>query len=317
MGGVVARLAMDDLPNLIDIIMTMSTPHALPPVTLSRDMDTIYDILVAQTYNASAPLLFSICGGTADTQIASDACVIPPSSITEDDGFSIFTTGMPGAWTGVEHQTMVWCHQVRWRVARTLLGMTSTGNRQDKLAVAEEWLLGNKPVTTNKMDGDVRRTPVTSPSMSIRITGDYDTASPVRWCQDEGDCQIVKADVITLPAPKNPQAPFPLPGEGIRPDEKVAAMVVDLPSSTGYLEVYAGSHQQITSGALHKHLVTGKTWSESCSRSGLTSGAGDSDVVGNHINIRFSRASTSSLVVHRLKVDLQACKGKLQTVNRV
>jgi D-arabinose 5-phosphate isomerase GutQ len=63
--------------------------------------------------------------------------------------------------------------------------------------------------------------------------------------------------------------------------------------------------------------VTGKTWSESCSRSGLTSGAGDSDVVGNHINIRFSRASTSSLVVHRLKVDLQACKGKLQTVNRV
>jgi glycosylphosphatidylinositol deacylase len=313
----VARLAMDDLPNLIDIIMTMSTPHALPPVTLSRDMDTIYDILVAQTYNASAPLLFSICGGTADTQIASDACVIPPSSITEDDGFSIFTTGMPGAWTGVEHQTMVWCHQVRWRVARTLLGMTSTGNRQDKLAVAEEWLLGNKPVTTNKMDGDVRRTPVTSPSMSIRITGDYDTASPVRWCQDEGDCQIVKADVITLPAPKNPQAPFPLPGEGIRPDEKVAAMVVDLPSSTGYLEVYAGSHQQITSGALHKHLVTGKTWSGSCSRSGLTSGAGDSDVVGNHINIRFSRASTSSLVVHRLKVDLQACKGKLQTVNRV
>jgi glycosylphosphatidylinositol deacylase len=317
MGGVVARLAMDDLPNLIDIIMTMSTPHALPPVTLSRDMDTIYDILVAQTYNASAPLLFSICGGTADTQIASDACVIPPSSITEDDGFSIFTTGMPGAWTGVEHQTMVWCHQVRWRVARTLLGMTSTGNRQDKLAVAEEWLLGNKPVTTNKMDGDVRRTPVTSPSMSIRITGDYDTASPVRWCQDEGDCQIVKADATILPAPNNPQAPFPLPGEGIRPDEKVVAVVVDLPSSTGYLEVYAGSHQQITSGAFHKHLVTGKTWSESGSRSVLSSGAGDSDEVGNRINIRFSRASTSSLVVHRLDVDFRGCKGEPQIIDQI
>jgi glycosylphosphatidylinositol deacylase len=316
MGGVVARLAMDDLPNLIDIIMTMSTPHALPPVTLSRDMDTIYDILVAQTYNASAPLLFSICGGTADTQIASDACVIPPSSITEDDGFSIFTTGMPGAWTGVEHQTMVWCHQVRWRVARTLLGMTSTGNRQDKLAVAEEWLLGNKPVTTI-MSGEIRRIPVTSPSMSIRISGDYDTASPVRWCRDEGDCQIVNAEVTNLPAPNNPQAPFPLPGEGIRPDEQVITKIVEVPSPTGYLEIRAGNQQQITSGASKKYLVTGKTWSESCSRSGLTSGAGDSDVVGNHINIRFSRAVTSSLVVHRLKVDLQACKGKLQTVNRV
>jgi glycosylphosphatidylinositol deacylase len=315
MGGVVARLAMDDLPNLIDIIMTMSTPHALPPVTLSRDMDTIYDTLAAQVYNVSAPLLFSICGGTADTQIASDACVIPPSSITKGDGFTIFTTGMPGAWTGVEHQTMVWCHQVRWRVARTLLEMTSTGNRQDKLAVAEEWLLGNKPVMTTKMDGDVRRIPVTSPSMSIRISGDYDTASPVRWCQDEGDCQIVKADITTLPAPNNPQAPFPLPGEGIRLDEKVAAMVVDLPSSTGYLEVYAGSHQQITYGAFHKHLVTGKTWSESCSRSVLTSGAGENDLASTHLNIRFSKVSTSSLVVHRLNVESQACKGEPQTIN--
>jgi glycosylphosphatidylinositol deacylase len=311
----VARLAMDDLPNLIDIIMTMSTPHALPPVTLSRDMDMIYDTLAAQTYNASSPLLFSICGGTADTQIASDACVIPPSSITRDDGFTIFTTGMPGAWTGVEHQTMVWCHQVRWRVARTLLGMTAIENRQDKLAVAEEWLLGNKPVITTKMDEDIRRIPVTSPSMSIRISGDYDTSSPIRWCRDEGDCQIVKADITILPAPDNPQAPFPLPGEGIRPDEKVAAVVVDLPSSTGYLEMHDGSHQQITSGAFQKHLVTGNTWSESYSRSVLTSGASENDLASTHLNIRFSKASTSSLVVHRLNVDSQACKGELHTVN--
>ena len=265
-----ARLAMSDLPDLIDIIMTMSTPHALPPVTLSRDMDTIYDALAAQVYNSSAPLLFSICGGTADTQIASDACVIPPSSITRDDGFTIFTTGMPGAWTGVEHQTMVWCHQVRWRAARSLLGMTAMENRQDKLAVAAEWLLDSKPVTTTKMDGDGRRIPVTSPSMSIRISGDYETSSPIRWCRDEGDCQIVKTDVTTLPAPKNPEAPFPLPGEGIRPDEKVAVMVVELPSSIGYLEVYAGNHQQITYAAFRKHLVIGNTWSESCSRSVLT-----------------------------------------------
>jgi glycosylphosphatidylinositol deacylase len=259
----VARLAIDDLPNLIDIIMTMSTPHALPPVTLSRDMDAIYDTLAVQTYNASAPLLFSICGGTADTQIASDGCVIPSSSITKDDGFTIFTTGMPGAWTGVEHQTMVWCHQVRWRVARTLLGMTSFENRQDKLSVAEEWLLGSKPVTTTKMDGDVRRIPIISPSMSIRISGDYDTTSPVRWCRDEVDCQTVKANVTVLPAPQNPQAPFPLPGEGIRPDEKVTTIVVELPSTTGYLEIHVGNQQQITSGASRKHLVTGNSWSES------------------------------------------------------
>ena len=313
MGGVVARLAMNDLPNSIDIIMTMSTSHALPPVTLSRDMDTIYNTLAGQVYNASAPLLFSICGGTADTQIASDACVIPPRSITKDDGFTIFTTGMPGAWTGVEHQTMVWCHQVRSRVARTLLGMTSVGDRQDKLAVAEEWLLGVKPTTKTKVEQNIRRIPVTSPSMSIRISGDYDTASPVKWCRDDGDCQSVKAVVTTLPAPKNPQAPFPLPGEGIRPDEQIIETVVEVPSPTGFLEIHAGKQQQIASGPFQKHIVTGKIWSESCSRSALISGvgAGDSDLVGDHLSIRFSKAATSSLIVHRLKVDFEACKGEL------
>jgi hypothetical protein len=144
-----------------------------------------------------------------------------------------------------------------------LLGMTSTRNRRAKLAVAEEWLLGNKPVSITKMDGEVRRIPVTSPSMSIRLSGDYDTASPVRWCRDEVDCQTVKANVTILPAPQNPQAPFPLPGEGSRPDEKVTTIVVDLPSSTGYLEIHVGNQQQITSGAFHKYLMTGKTWSES------------------------------------------------------
>jgi glycosylphosphatidylinositol deacylase len=262
MGGVVARLAMNDLPNLIDAIMTMSTPHALPPVTLSREMDTIYDTLAAQIYNASAPLLFSICGGTADTQIASDACVIPSTSITKDDGFAIFTTGMPRAWTGVEHQTMVWCHQIRWNVARTLLGMTSTRSRQGQLAAAEEWLLGVKPISTSKLDGAVRRIPVTSTKMSIRIAAGYDTASPVRWCREQGSCQLMKAHVTILPAPINAEAPFPLPGEGIRPDERVTVVDVKLPSPTGYIELHADSRQGITTGALHKHVVTGKTWSE-------------------------------------------------------
>ena len=262
MGGVVARLAMDDLPNLIDVIMTMSTPHAIPPVTLAREMDTIYDSLSAQTYNTSTALLFSICGGTADTQIASDACVIPTHSITKDDGFTIFTTGMPGAWTGVEHQTMVWCHQVRWRVARALLGMTATPIRQDKLAVAEEWLLGIKPVTTGEVEGDLRRIPVTSSKMSVRISSGYDGAAPVRWCQEEGSCRIMQAGMTVIPAPTKVEAPFPLSGEGVRPDEVNTVIDVEVPSLTGYLEIHARDQQRIASGTHHHQVITGKTWSE-------------------------------------------------------
>jgi glycosylphosphatidylinositol deacylase len=262
MGGIVARLALEDLPNLVDVIMTMSTPHALPPVTLSRDMDTIYNQLGAQKYNATGPLLFSICGGTADTQIASDACVIPPNLITKNDGFTIFTTGMPGTWTGVEHQTMVWCHQVRWRVARTLLGMTATESRQDKLAIAEEWLLGRVTVKVDGSDGETRRIPVTSSAMSIMVSSAYEIASLVRWCRDVSDCQEIQAEVTILPAPVNAQAPFPLPGEGVRPNEQVTILHFDLPLSTGYLEIRANAQTSTTSGTLGKHIVSGMTWSE-------------------------------------------------------
>lgn len=262
MGGVVARLAVEDLPNLVDAIMTMSTPHAVPPVTLSKDMDTIYDQFGAQKYNATSPLLFSICGGTADTQIASDACVIPPDSITRDDGFTIFTTRMPGAWTGVEHQTMVWCHQVRWRVARTLLGMTAAGSRQGKLVVAEEWLLGRKTIQADASTGQTRRIPVTSSSMSIKVSSGYDMASPIRWCRDESDCQQVQAEVTVIPAPVNAQAPFPLPGEGVRPNEQAVILDFELPFSSGHLELRTDAQKSISSGAFRRDTVTGRTWSE-------------------------------------------------------
>jgi len=262
MGGVVARLAVEDLPNLVDAIMTMSTPHSTPPVTLSKGMDTIYDQFGAQKYNATSPLLFSICGGTADTQIASDACVIPPESITKDDGFTIFTTGMPGAWTGVEHQTMVWCHQVRWRVARTLLGMTAAGSRQAKLVVAEEWLLGRKAIQADASTGQTRRIPVTSSAMSIKVSSDYDVASPIRWCRDELDCQQVRAEVTVLPAPANAQAPFPLPGEGVRPNEQAVVLDMDLSSSIGHLELHADPRISVNPGALVRQVVTAKKWSE-------------------------------------------------------
>jgi hypothetical protein len=42
----------------------------------------------------------------------------------------------------------------------------------------------------------------------------------------------------------------------------------------------------------------------------LTSGANDSGDAGTHLSIRFSKASTSSLLVHRLKLDVGECKGR-------
>lgn len=152
MGGIVARHAVTRLGRAsVPAIITMSTPHLLPPVTFGRGMQDIYDEIdvfwqdayLDQTTGATdnmhsvPPVLISICGGTADTQISSDSCALRPiprivgsgkrveSDAFDNGTFAVFTTGMEGVWTGVDHQAMVWCDQVRRVVATTLLDMSA------------------------------------------------------------------------------------------------------------------------------------------------------------------------------------------------
>ncbi|BEI83946.1 hypothetical protein CcaverHIS002_0405500 [Cutaneotrichosporon cavernicola] len=148
MGGIVARLATTLAqptmwqPSPVDVIITMSTPHLQPPAPLDHEMERVYGEINSVTYSDPAPLLVSICGGASDIQIVSDACALSDNLVGPDDGFAVFSTGIPGVWTGVEQQAMVWCDQVRFRVARTLLDMGESASRQGKLAAAQQWLLG-------------------------------------------------------------------------------------------------------------------------------------------------------------------------------
>jgi hypothetical protein len=200
MGGIVARLSVKlisdrlgydaaeslDHPSerthatnfrtVVKGIVTMSTPHALPPVSIDRGMERVYDEIEefwAKGFGVGRgerPVLISICGGTADTQIASDGCALPryPSvdskpdqdedSRVEDKGtFSVFTTGIHGVWTGVDHQAMVWCDQVRTRVAKVLLGMQArprkgspSGERMRIARIARRELIGD---VTDRLKG--------------------------------------------------------------------------------------------------------------------------------------------------------------------
>lgn len=300
MGGIAARLALEELSGLVDVILTMSTPHALPPVTLELDMDRIWRTLSRQTHNATSPLLFSICGGTADTQIASDACVIPSDNFGTDNGLTIFTTGMPGVWTSVEHQAMVWCHQVRWRVARTLLDMTAKKNRQEKLAVAEEWLLGQQPTIGSSHDR-ATRIPVTSTSMSVRFSNAAsDSSAAIRWCKAESDCRYIRGETTILPTPMNAEAPFPLPGEGVKPEEEMTVIDVKLDEAVGWLEI-ADEAGLVTAGAAAIYKAKSGTWLNT------------QDSRQSHVAIDFDGASSSSLLVHRLDVQTGSCSGTLNT----
>jgi hypothetical protein len=186
MGGIVARLSLtlvqsgydeprDDIANLVAAIITMSTPHAMPPVSIDRGMETIYtDIDAYWERDVQVPVLVSICGGTADTQISSDACVLPQYKNTshpfsgDSDTFTVFSTGIHGIWTGVDHQAMVWCDQIRSRVARAVLGLQAVLSKKNKddargdmVEILRTEFLGQVPTSVLRPSGPSRTLPST------------------------------------------------------------------------------------------------------------------------------------------------------------
>lgn len=159
MGGISAR-SMLTMPNYLEksvnTIITMSTPHALPPAPFDSRMQQIYGDLNAhwaRTYANSSvhsPLhdvsIVSIAGGGLDTIVSSDYTsiegIVPPTH-----GLTVFTSAIPGVWTCADHQAILWCDQFRKIIARTLLDIidarhsTKTKSIEDRMQVFRKHLV--------------------------------------------------------------------------------------------------------------------------------------------------------------------------------
>jgi hypothetical protein len=136
MGGIVGTALLPS--ERISAIITVSTPHDLPPARFDSRIDDIYANIHHNLDNDTTPIV-SLCGGATDMMIPSESCVLPsPNSRTYRK--TVFTSALEGAWTGVGHREMVWCHQVRWRVARALLELTSQKELEGKQNVLDTWL---------------------------------------------------------------------------------------------------------------------------------------------------------------------------------
>ncbi|BFZ54157.1 GPI inositol deacylase [Savitreella phatthalungensis] len=138
MGGIAARL-MQTMPNYlqksVNTIITMSTPHALPPAPFDSKMEQIYTELNAwwtdvfrntSLHNLHSDMaILSIAGGGLDTIVSSDYTslefIVPPKH-----GFTVFTSAIPQVWTCADHQAILWCDQLRKVMARTLLSIIDT-----------------------------------------------------------------------------------------------------------------------------------------------------------------------------------------------
>ncbi|KAJ6515465.1 PGAP1-like protein-domain-containing protein [Mycena sanguinolenta] len=137
MGGIVATSL---LPSTnISAIITMSTPHSLPPVRFDARIDALYERNAHLLASDPTPIL-SLCGGATDMMIPSEACVLPTAGADAPFRRTVFSSALEGAWTGVGHQEMVWCHQVRWRVARAALELAGADSPAGRGAILDRWL---------------------------------------------------------------------------------------------------------------------------------------------------------------------------------
>ncbi|KAL3418353.1 hypothetical protein PVAG01_10069 [Phlyctema vagabunda] len=169
MGGIVARtmLVMPNYQsNSINTIITMSAPHARPPVSFDAEIVRTYKTIndywrqaYSQKWANNNPLwhvtLISIAGGGLDTVVPSDYASLE-SLVPETHGFTVFTSSVPSVWTGMDHQAILWCDQFRKVVVRSLYDVidvnrpAQTKPRAERMRAFKKWYLTGMEAVAEK-----------------------------------------------------------------------------------------------------------------------------------------------------------------------
>lgn len=117
MGGIVAR-TLPTLDNYrddsINTVITLSAPHAYPPITFDRDLTQLYD-LIGQWWRGEEEAknigLVSINGGHSDLMVLPDM-----TSMNSLNGISVQSYEVPGVERGIDHIAVMWCAELREKV---------------------------------------------------------------------------------------------------------------------------------------------------------------------------------------------------------
>ncbi|CAO3702752.1 unnamed protein product [Rhizopus stolonifer] len=127
MGGIVAR-TMFTMHNYqqgtINTVITLSTPHLLPPAPFDWKISELYDNINRfwQEKEWKDLSIVSIAGGTLDNTVCSDSTNIE-SILSPDHGFTVFSTAVPLVWTAADHVSVLTCNQLVKVVSKTLLDL--------------------------------------------------------------------------------------------------------------------------------------------------------------------------------------------------
>lgn len=141
MGGIVSRLALldpkDHPKNSVNTIITLSTPHSIPPLSLSNSIEKKYEMIndgfyiqdskkegkIQDVDHLKDVLLISISGGVLDSQIIPESTSLSLSRLwlSKSNSLNLFTSGINGLWSSCDHLAIMWCDQLRSRIARASL----------------------------------------------------------------------------------------------------------------------------------------------------------------------------------------------------
>ncbi|EMG46917.1 hypothetical protein G210_2817, partial [Candida maltosa Xu316] len=125
MGGLVARVAASRNEDVVNTIITLSTPHSDPFPWLKKTADFSDEIGLISIYSS--------------TDLMVPPSVVLPKS-KSDHFFTVDAAGLLGV--PIDHQSMVWCGQLRERVSEALVGISGLVSLQDRMKVFKNVFAG-------------------------------------------------------------------------------------------------------------------------------------------------------------------------------
>ncbi|KAI1409361.1 PGAP1-domain-containing protein [Hypoxylon sp. FL1857] len=244
MGGIVAR-TMFIMPNYqqdsVNTIITMSAPHARPPVTFDPQIVSIYNDInnywrhsyskKSSAENALGQVtLVSIAGGGLDTVVPSDYAGLE-SIVPETHGFTAFTSTIPTVWTSMDHQAITWCDQFRKVIVRALYDVVDNRGRSQTKSRADRMKAFKRRFLTG-LESFVEKTLPEAASSTLLTLEDQSTTMLA------ADERLVLRNLGTHRKPK--AYLLPLPPGGFAEGKRVTLLSdskLDRPGEDGKLEV--------------------------------------------------------------------------------
>lgn len=193
MGGIVSRVALtldNYIPGTVNTIITLASPHLVPPATFDADITKVYHLAndywrgaYSEGESEENPLrdvtILSIAGGKLDTMVPSDYVSLD-SLVPASNGLSTFANSVPRVWSGIDHDAMVWCHQLRRQIASALFQIadpqvsSQTKPRDQRMEVFHRLFSGVQSVDVTMQDFlDIEAAPLQQGQKQVLPNGFY------------------------------------------------------------------------------------------------------------------------------------------------